>query len=281
MQLILVTGLSGSGKSVALRVLEDGGYYCVDNLPAALLPDLVATLRESGQERAAVSIDARTAAAGKGLTELPQFLAGMTRFGVDMRVLFLDAKDDTLIKRYSETRRRHPLDDGTATVSEYIARERDMLSELQTLAHHIDTSDLRPSALRDWILDFLKTGRSALTVVFTSFGFKLGIPLDADLVFDVRPLPNPYYDTQLRPLTGRDAPVIAFLEAIPAVADMLGDIGDLVDKWLPAYARDGRHYLTVAIGCTGGQHRSVYFAEHLAARFASSVDVLVRHREMR
>jgi len=281
MQLILVTGLSGSGKSVALRVLEDSGYYCVDNLPAALLPDLVATLRESGQEKAAVSIDARTAAAGKGLTELPQFLAGMTRFGVDMRVLFLDAKDDTLIKRYSETRRRHPLDDGTATVSEYIARERDMLSELQTLAHHIDTSDLRPSALRDWILDFLKTGRSSLTVVFTSFGFKLGIPLDADLVFDVRPLPNPYYDTQLRPLTGRDPPVIAFLEAIPAVADMLGDIGDLVDKWLPAYARDGRHYLTVAIGCTGGQHRSVYFAERLAARFAPNVEVLVRHREMR
>jgi UPF0042 nucleotide-binding protein len=281
MQLILVTGLSGSGKSVALRVLEDRGYYCVDNLPAALLPDLVATLREAGQEKAAVSIDARTAATGRGLTELPQFLAGMTRYGVDMRMLFLDAKNDTLIKRYSETRRRHPLDDGTATVSEYIARERDMLAELQTLAHHIDTSDLRPSALRDWILDFLKTGRAALTAVFTSFGFKLGIPLDADLVFDVRPLPNPYYDAQLRPLTGRDAPVIAFLEAIPQAQEMLADIGNLIDKWLPAYARDGRHYLTVAIGCTGGQHRSVYFAEKLADRFASSVDVLVRHREMK
>jgi len=281
MQLILVTGLSGSGKSVALRVLEDSGYFCVDNIPAALLPDLVATLRESAREKVAVSIDARTAAAGRGLTELPQFLAGMTRFGVDMRILFLDAKTDTLIKRYSETRRRHPLDDGTATVSEYIARERELLADLQTLAHHIDTSDLRPSTLRDWILDFIKTERAALSLVFTSFGFKHGIPLDADLVFDIRPLPNPYYDPQLRPLNGRDAPVIAFLDTMPQAQEMLADIGNLVEKWLPAYARDSRHYLTVALGCTGGQHRSVYFAESLARRFAGSADVLVRHREIR
>ena len=281
MQLILVTGLSGSGKSVALRVLEDSGYYCVDNIPAALLPDLVATLRESGQEKAAVSIDARTAAAGRGLVDLPQYLAGMQRYGVDLRMIFLEAKNETLIKRYSETRRRHPLDDGTATVSEYIAREREMLEELHGMAHRIDTSDLRPSMLGDWLLDLLQSERSALTLVFASFGFKLGIPLDADLVFDVRPLPNPYYDPQLRPLTGRDTPVIAFLEATPAAQDMLADIGNLVEKWLPAYARDSRHYLTVAIGCTGGQHRSVYFAEQLAARFSDSADVLVRHREMK
>jgi len=281
MQLILVTGLSGSGKSVALRVLEDSGYYCVDNMPAALLPDLVATLRESGLEKVGISIDARTAAAGRGLADLPQYLAGMQRFGVDLRMIFLDAKTDTLIKRYSETRRRHPLDDGTATVSEYIAREREMLEELHSMAHRIDTSDLRPSSLRDWLLDFLETERSALTLVFTSFGFKLGLPLDADLVFDVRPLPNPYYDPQLRPLTGRDAPVIAYLDGMTAAQDMLADIGNLIEKWLPAYARDSRHYLTVAIGCTGGQHRSVYFAEQLAARFRSSADVLVRHREMK
>jgi UPF0042 nucleotide-binding protein len=155
------------------------------------------------------------------------------------------------------------------------------LSDLQTLAHHIDTSDLRPSALRAWILDFLHTERAAFTLVFTSFGFKHGIPLDADLVFDVRPLPNPYYDPHLRPLTGRDQPVIDFLEAIPAAGEMLADIGDLVTKWLPAYARDARHYLTVAIGCTGGQHRSVYFAERLAERFAGNSEVLVRHREMK
>jgi UPF0042 nucleotide-binding protein len=281
MQLILVTGLSGSGKSVALRALEDSGYYCVDNIPAALLPELVATLRESGQEKVAVSIDARTAAAGRGLADLPQYLAGMQRYGVDLRMIFLEAQSDILIKRYSETRRRHPLDDGTATVPEYIAREREMLEELHSMAHRIDTSDLRPSTLRDWLLDFLQTERSSLTLVFSSFGFKLGLPLDADLVFDVRPLPNPYYDPQLRPLNGRDAPVIAYLDSMPAAQDMLADIGNLIEKWLPAYGRDSRHYLTVAIGCTGGQHRSVYFAEQLAARFSQNADVLVRHREMK
>ncbi len=291
MQLILVTGLSGSGKSVALNVLEDGGYYCVDNIPAPLLPELVATLRESGRDKVAVSIDARTAAlsdgARRGLADLPQYLSNLTFYGIKVRVLFFDAKTDTLIKRFSETRRRHPLDDGTATIPEYIEHERELLAELQPLAHHIDTSELRPNALRDWIKDFLLTGQAELTLVFTSFGFKHGIPLDADLVFDVRPLPNPHYDPFLRPLTGRDSAVIAFLDDTPAAQEMLGDIEHLVAKWLPAYARDSRHYLTVAIGCTGGQHRSVYFAERLAARFRASnqgatvADFLVRHREIR
>lgn len=291
MQLVLLTGLSGSGKSVALNVLEDGGYYCVDNIPAPLLPELVATLREGGRDKVAVSIDARTAAvtdaARRGLSDLPQYLSNLAFYGIDVRVLFLDAKTETLIKRFSETRRRHPLDDGTATIPEYIARERELLAELQPLAHHIDTSELRPNSLRDWLKDFLLSGRSDLTLVFTSFGFKHGIPLDADLVFDVRPLPNPHYDPFLRPLTGRDAAVIAFLEETPAAQEMLGDIEQLVAKWLPAYARDNRHYLTVAVGCTGGQHRSVYFAEKLSARFAArgvgaiGAETLVRHREIR
>jgi RNase adapter protein RapZ len=280
-QLVLVTGLSGSGKSVALNVLEDAGYYCSDNLPAPLLPELVATLRAAGLEKAAVSIDARTAAAGHGLADLPQYLGGLTRHGVDLRVLFLTAKDDTLIKRFSETRRRHPLDDGSATVSEYIAHERELLADLQAISHQMDTSDLRPNALREWIKEFLGTARASLTLVFTSFGFKHGIPLDADLVFDVRPLPNPYYDPELRALTGRDAKVIEFLRATPEAQSMLKDIESLVTKWLPAYTRDNRHYLTVAIGCTGGQHRSVYFAQTLGARFASTAEVLVRHREMK
>ena len=291
MQLILVTGLSGSGKSVALHVLEDAGYYCVDNLPAPLLPELVATLREAGRDKVAVAVDARTASltdtVRKGLTDLPQYLSNLTFYGVDVRVLFLDAKTETLIKRFSETRRRHPLDDGTATIPEYIERERELLAEVQPLAHHIDTSDLRPNTLRDWLKDFLKSGRSELTLVFTSFGFKHGIPLDADLVFDVRPLPNPHYDPLLRPLTGRDAPVIEFLDATPAAQELLADIDQFVAKWLPAFARDNRHYLTVAIGCTGGQHRSVYFAERLAAGFqrrgtgAIGAEILVRHREVR
>jgi UPF0042 nucleotide-binding protein len=291
MQLILVTGLSGSGKSVALNVLEDAGYYCVDNLPAPLLPELVATLREAGRDKVAVAVDARTASVTdsvrKGVTDLPQYLSNLTFYGVDVRVLFLDAKTETLIKRFSETRRRHPLDDGSATIPEYIQREREILSELQPLAHHIDTSDLRPNALRDWLKDFLKPARADLTLVFTSFGFKHGIPLDADLVFDVRALPNPHYDPVLRPLTGRDAPVIAFLDATPAAQELLTDIDAFVAKWLPSFARDNRHYLTVAIGCTGGQHRSVYFAEHLAQGFMTrgtgtlDAEVLVRHREIK
>ena len=291
MQLILVTGLSGSGKSVALNVLEDAGYYCVDNLPAPLLPELVATLREAGRDKVAVAVDARTASitdsVRKGVTDLPQYLSNLTFYGVDVRVLFLDAKTETLIKRFSETRRRHPLDDGSATIPEYIQREREILSELQPLAHHIDTSDLRPNALRDWLKDFLKPARADLTLVFTSFGFKHGIPLDADLVFDVRALPNPHYDPVLRPLTGRDAPVIAFLDATPAAQELLTDIDAFVAKWLPSFARDNRHYLTVAIGCTGGQHRSVYFAEHLAQGFIKrgtgtlDAEVLVRHREIK
>ncbi len=281
MRLILVTGLSGSGKSVALKVMEDAGYYCVDNIPAPMLPDLVATLRETGHEEVAVSIDARTAAAGHSLAELPQYLTSLSRFGVEMRSVFLTSSDEALIKRFSETRRRHPLDDGSATISEYIARERELLADLQTDAHVIDTSDLRPNALRDWLKDFLDSNRAQLTLVFTSFGFKHGIPLDADLAFDVRPLPNPYYDPALRTLTGRDDAVIRFLDDTPAAQEMLADIEILVRKWLPAYQRDNRHYLTVAIGCTGGQHRSVYFAEQLARRFAQRTPALVRHREIR
>lgn len=291
MQLILVTGLSGSGKSVALNVLEDGGYYCVDNLPAPLLPELVATLREAGHDRVAVAVDARTASltdtVRRGLTDLPQYLSNLQFYGIDVRVLFLDAKTETLITRFSETRRRHPLDDGTATIPEYIERERELLADVQPLAHHIDTSDLRPNTLRAWLKDFLKSARADLTLVFTSFGFKHGIPLDADLVFDVRMLPNPHYDLQLRPLTGRDGPVIDFLDATPAAQELLSDIDGFVAKWLPAFARDNRHYVTVAVGCTGGQHRSVYFAEHLAARFIErgtgsvGAEILVRHREIR
>lgn len=282
MKLVLVTGLSGSGKSVALNVLEDAGYYCADNLPAQMLPDLVATLRETGIENVAVSIDARTAAAGKGLSEMPQYLGNLARFGVTLQALFLTANDDALVRRFSETRRRHPLDDGSATIVEYIARERELLAELRGLAHVIDTSDVRPNTLRGWVKDFLGRGQDQqLMLVFASFGFKHGIPLDADLAFDVRPLPNPHYDHTLRPLNGRDAAVIAFLEATPAAQEMLADIEQFVAKWLPAYQRDNRHYLTVAIGCTGGQHRSVYFAEQLAARFTGRAPVLVRHREIR
>lgn len=278
MRLIIITGLSGSGKSVALKALEDGAYYTADNLPAKLLPEMVAFLQGAGYTRAAVSIDARS---GDTLSQLPQQVDSLKARGADVRVLFLDAKTDTLLKRFSETRRRHPLsNDGDLTVAECIAREREMLSDIGRLSHHIDTSDLNPNALRAWIKDVVEFDRSGMTLLFQSFGFKHGIPLDADLVFDVRCLPNPFYDPRLRPLTGRDKAVIDFLSADSNVGKMLGDIRGFVESWLPCFIADHRNYFTVAIGCTGGEHRSVYFVEALARYFSQNQRVLVRHREL-
>jgi len=277
MQLILISGMSGSGKSVALNVLEDARYYCVDNLPAALLFEAVGLLRESGYDRIASTIDARS---GQALAELPGAILTLKSQGVDVRLLFLDANDETLIKRFSETRRKHPLSDGKQTLEECIARERDLLQDVGVMGHHLDTSDVAPNTLRAWIKELLEIDHTGTTLLFQSFGFKEGIPRDADLVFDVRCLPNPYYDPRLRPLCGLEREVCDFLEAIPDVAAMLTDIGDFVERWLPHFLRDNRAYLTVAIGCTGGQHRSVYMAERLAARFRDQVPVLVRHRQL-
>jgi UPF0042 nucleotide-binding protein len=275
--LILITGLSGSGKSVALNVLEDSGFYCVDNLPSQLLPALVEFLGTAGYGRVALSIDAR---GGATLADLPSQVMDLRQRGVDVTVLFLDAKTDTLIKRYSETRRRHPLSETGLTLPECIARERELLAELADLAHHVDTSDLSPNALRTWVKDFMGIAGAGLTLLFESFGFKNGIPLDADLVFDVRCLPNPHYDPQLRPFTGCDAPVVEFLGADPTTQKMRDDIRAFVENWLPCFSRDNRSYLTVALGCTGGRHRSVYLAEVLAAYFRARAPVLVRHREL-
>jgi UPF0042 nucleotide-binding protein len=277
MQLILVTGMSGSGKSVALKVLEDSGYYCVDNLPAHLLPGLADFLGAAGQTRVAVSVDVRS---GHSFKDLPDWVTELRRRPIDLRVLFLDAKTDTLVKRFSETRRRHPLSDDTRTLPECIDAERVLLVEVSALAHHVDTSDLSPHALRAWVKDFVELSASGLTLLFQSFAFKNGVPLDADLVFDVRCLPNPHYDPLLRPMTGLDEPVVEFLRSDPMVQKMLADIWHFLDEWLPYYIRDNRSYLTVGIGCTGGRHRSVYLAETMAQRFRSQIPVLVRHREL-
>jgi UPF0042 nucleotide-binding protein len=277
MQLVLVTGMSGSGKSVALKVLEDSGYYCVDNLPAHLLPGLADFLREASYQRVAVSVDVRS---GPTLDDLPNWIVELRRRAIDLRVLFLDAKTDTLVKRFSETRRRHPLSDDTRTLPECIEAERELLAEVSAQAHHIDTSELSAHALRAWVKDFVGLGASGLTLLFQSFAFKKGIPLDADLVFDVRCLPNPYYDPVLRPMSGLDGPVIEFLLKDVNVQRMLADVWKFLDDWLPCYIRDNRSYLTVAIGCTGGRHRSVYFVESLARRFQTLVPVLIRHREL-
>ena len=277
MQLVLITGMSGSGKSVALKVLEDTGYYCVDNLPANLLPGLIDFLGGEDYQRVAVSVDVRS---GPSLNELPAWIGQLRERAIDLRVLFLDAKTDTLVKRFSETRRRHPLSDDTRTLPECIEAERELLTEVSAQAHHIDTSELSAHALRAWVKDFVGLGASGLTLLFQSFAFKKGIPLDADLVFDVRCLPNPHYEPLLRPMSGLDQPVIEFLQSDANVQHMLLDIGQFLDDWLPCYIRDNRSYLTVAIGCTGGHHRSVYFVEALARRFQAVVPVLIRHREL-
>lgn len=277
MQLVLVTGLSGSGKSVALHVLEDNGYYCVDNLPVSLLPETAKLLRADGHERLAVSIDARS---GSAIALVPGHLEALRSAGIDVRTLFLDAKNDTLIKRFSETRRRHPLAGGDVTLDECLAGERELLAPVAEIGQRIDTSGLHPNVLRNWILDLLHVDSGRTILLFESFGYKEGIPLDADLVFDVRCLPNPYYDPALRPLTGLDAEVIGYLEREPQVGRMLDDIRAFLDNWLPAYTHDNRSYLSAAIGCTGGRHRSVYFVERLAAHFRGKVPVVVRHRQL-
>ncbi len=277
MQLILLTGMSGSGKSIALTALEDLGYYCVDNLPAKVLPEVVEYLRGTSHSHVAISVDVRSV---ETLPLLPQHLLVLRHSGIEVQLMYLEASTDTLVKRYSETRRRHPLSDGALTLPEAIARERELLAEISALAHHIDTSDLRPAQLRVWIRDFVSIERVGLTLLFQSFAFKNGLPLDADMVFDVRSLPNPFYEPALRLLNGRDPAVIEFLQSEPSVRLMLADIRGFLENWLPSFVRDNRSYLTVAIGCTGGQHRSVYLVEELARHFSPQTKVLVRHREL-
>jgi len=288
MQINLITGISGSGKSVALRAFEDAGYDCVDNLPVSLLENLISTLENEKCDQVAVAIDARR---GESIAQLPLILENLRR-QYQVRIVFLNANTETLIQRFSETRRRHPLSTNnnqsqSATLIEAIDKERNLLEPLRAQAHSIDTSNLPAHALRSWIQDLLKDKPAGLTVVFESFGFKKGVPSEADLVFDVRCLPNPHYDKVLRPLSGNDKPVQEFLEKIPEVISMEADIIQFIEKWLPHYIADGRSYLTVAIGCTGGQHRSVYLVNRISEHFLAKQDLvqmqinfLDRHREL-
>lgn len=278
MQFVLISGLSGSGKSIALKALEDAGYYVVDNLPAMLLPQLTESLRTAGYRRCAVAVDVRS---GESIAALPGQMKLLRNMIEDLCFIFLDARNETLIARFSETRRRHPLAGEGVSLEEAICHEREVLDDIALLGHRIDTSDMHPNTLRNRVKDFVEAGAgSGLNLMFQSFGFKYGIPLDADMVFDVRCLPNPYYDLRLRPLNGFDPEVIAYFESQPDVARMVEDIRAFVAAWLPSFIRDNRSYLTVAIGCTGGQHRSIYIAERLAALFRADHHVLVRHRAM-
>ena len=286
LEVILITGMSGSGKSVALHALEDAGYYCVDNLPPELLGPFIALQRQQQAARVAIAMDVRT---GVSLPLVPQLLEGLREDVVTLRSLFLDSTTDALVRRYSETRRRHPLSrhEGRTDAPEQqrvlmqaIELERELLAELRDGADVIDTSIIRPAQLQSYIKALIAAPESALTLVFESFAFKRGVPLDADYVFDVRMLPNPHYVPALRSLTGRDTAVIEWLREHDDVARMYGDIEQFLSRWLDALARDHRSYVTVAIGCTGGQHRSVFLVEQLARGFGSRWAALKRHREL-
>lgn len=275
MQLTVVSGLSGAGKSIALGVFEDSGYYVVDNLPATLLTGVIDWLDAAGHSRVAISVDARSAA----LADLGESIRTLRGRGVDCRVIFLQADADTLLRRYSETRRRHPLS-GELTLAEAITRERSMLEHVAGLGHRIDTTGTPAKKLRNWIRELTGAGAQGRTLLFQSFGYSQGIPMDADWVIDARMLPNPHYEPELKPLTGLDAPVCAYLDAQEPVQRFFGDIRDFLSRWLPEVEDDNRSYLTVAVGCTGGRHRSVYLVERLAAAFRGRWNVLVRHRAL-
>ena len=282
-EVIIVTGISGSGKSVALHALEDAGFFCVDNLPPELLRDFIRLEHQRLTHRVAAAVDVRTAGS---LPHLLPLIDDLKREGIRVRSIFLDASTDALVRRFSETRRPHPLSsvptgsDSSRALTEAIELERELLADLREVSTVIDTSQLRPSLLRGWLRTMVGARESSLTLVFESFAYKNGVPLDADFVFDVRILPNPHYIRELRPMSGRDAPVAAYLERQPEVATMLQQIEAFLQHWLPSFDDDQRSYLTVAVGCTGGQHRSVYVAEMLARRFEGRLTTLLRHREL-
>lgn len=282
MRLVIVTGLSGSGKSVAVRQLEDIGYYCIDNLPVQFISSVAKNLANT-QKYVAFGVDSRS--------DLDKTLNTQALFeelqnqGWDVRVLFLTTSTSELIQRFSETRRRHPLTlrlstpESEITLAEAIQTDRELMAPWANMAHVVDTTSLQSNTLRTWVKDFAQAPRTNMTLAFESFGFKHGLPSAADLVFDVRNLPNPYYDVQLRPFTGRDQPIIDYMLKQPSVTEMVDDIERFIEKWLPSYQATNRHYLTIAIGCTGGQHRSVYVAETLAKRFAAKMEgIAIRHR---
>jgi len=285
MKLIVISGRSGSGKSTCLHVLEDIGFYCVDNLPASMLGTL--TERVSNElhkefQQVAVSIDARNIS--EDLEKFPDIFENLDPEKIDRQIIFLDADDNTLLKRFSETRRKHPLSNTNMGLMEAIRKEKELLSPIISLSNlTIDTSSLSLHQLRDIIKNRIaEHDATGMSVQFQSFGFKHGVPVDADIVFDVRCLPNPYWIVQLRSLNGLDQEVIDFLESQPEVLDMFEDIKRYLQRWLPKFEANNRSYITIAIGCTGGQHRSVFLCEKLNRYFRQKkINVQIRHKEIR
>jgi RNase adapter protein RapZ len=281
-EVVLITGMSGSGKSVALHALEDAHYYCVDNLPPELLGAFIDVENKHLVKKIGIAMDVRSAAS---LPLLPEQFKNLRAQGVRIKTIFLDASTDTLVHRFSETRRKHPLSnndeaDQQRALTDAIELERELLANLREQSHVIDTSLIRSTQLQGYVKALLSAPARQLTLVFESFGFKRGIPMDADFVFDVRMLPNPHYELALRPLTGKDAAVADFLNQQADVRQMLQHIQEFLTHWLPTLTQDHRSYVTVAIGCTGGQHRSVYLVEQLANAFAKNWSTLKRHREI-
>ena len=283
MRLVIVSGLSGSGKSVALHTLEDLGYYCIDNLPAGLLSVLAQelSLAATPVQNAAVGIDARNLP--QALQQFSQVLDQLKQRGISSEILFLTCETETLIKRFSETRRRHPLSNSGAALAEAVEQERALLEPIAQRADlFIDTSQTNIHQLRDLVLSRVaRQSRNRLSLLFESFGYKHGIPRDADFVFDARCLPNPHWQPELRPLSGHDRPVVQYLESEPQVEAMHEQLRSFLEQWIPAFEAGNRSYLTIAVGCTGGQHRSVYLIERLARHFQTHYpNVVIRHREL-
>jgi UPF0042 nucleotide-binding protein len=283
-RLVIVSGLSGSGKSVVLHTLEDLGYYCIDNLPMYLLRAMAEELKQnqdSPNRKMAVSIDARNQT--KNLHQLPQLVKDIREYGIQCQMIFLEAQDDVLLRRFSETRRKHPLTDENHSLSDAIKLERDILEPYLSNADlRIDTSKTNQHELRDLIRNNIaERKQQQIAVQFQSFGYKHGVPRDVDFVFDVRCLPNPHWEKELRSLTGLDQEVAKFLEGNERVEQLKDDIVSFLERWVPIFESDGRNYLTIAIGCTGGQHRSVYLVEKISTYFQNSgCEAITRHREL-
>ena len=279
MQLILISGLAGAGKSTALRILEDSGYNCVDNLPPSMLIQLVEMYGSIyNSKKIAVSLDTRSLTL---LRQLPSAIKNLKQLGTLTKIIFLEAREDVLIKRFSETRRRHPLSDDKKTISDCIFEEQEVLSSISLMAHRIDTSDLSANNLRSIVKQFVEADYSQLTTVIQSFGFKYGLPIDSDFVFDVRCLPNPHYDKEISHFNGLDEPIINFLNKEDKVKKMISDIYNMVSPWIKEFILDNRNYLTISIGCTGGKHRSVYIAEKLAQMIKTdNYKTIIRHRHI-
>jgi UPF0042 nucleotide-binding protein len=277
MRLFIFTGLSGSGKSVALKTLEDLDFYCVDNLPIKLLDSCIGTLVKQGYSNVAISLDVRNPSF---LGVLPGEVQNLSKQGVDVKIIFLDSSNESLLRRYSESRRPHPLTNEKRTLIECIQEERSLLQAIKVNAEHIDTSRLTPQQLKNWVRGLIENKKQQFQLILQSFGFKYGIPLDTDFTFDVRCLPNPFYENELKNLSGIDLEVETYLKKNADTVEMVKTIYEFANQWLPKFIREGRVILAISIGCTGGQHRSVYLVEQINKKLKNDYRTLVRHRDL-